>query len=273
MLNALALRLATVQALRGRTYAGAAVLDSEQSAIDELATDRPTPVIIVYTDRSNATPGKVDLFATEGDGRVESGWTELLIEIVVTQRMKIITIDEETGLEVEDETAIQPFNDPSLAATLNLIERQVKRVLMDPRPSAPWSELWRRFVNVLSENESDLGMSQRDGVRFAGRQIKLRCQLHRDPMPGVAPGPNWARFLELAADVEALAPLVPVIEAELAGDDLEDWQIEQMLGGLSLLSARALHVTPGTEGAEATSPTMTVTAGPTTAKPPAYETP
>lgn len=268
MLNALALRLATVQALRGRTYAGDAVLDSEQSAIDELATDRPTPVIIVYTDRSNATPGKVDLFATEGDGRVESGWTELLIEIVVTQRMQIL--DDEGQ---PHETAVQPFTDASLAATLNIIERQVKRVLMDPRPTAPWSGIWRRFVNVLSENEADLGMSQRDGVRFAGRQIKLRCQLHRDPMPGVAPGPNWVDFLALAAAVPGLAPLVPVIEAELAGDDLEPWQIEQMLGGLSLYTARALQVTPGTVEAEATSPTMTVTAAPTTTKPPVHETP
>lgn len=127
MLNRLALRLATVRALRGHTLVGTHVYDSEIAPIDEIAAERPRPFIVVYTDDASFRHGDRDLFATVGDNRVESGFQKLVIEIGVTQRMQIL---DDEGDRRDD--AVQPQTDPALEFNIDLIERQVLAALMNP---------------------------------------------------------------------------------------------------------------------------------------------
>ncbi|MGE8942698.1 hypothetical protein ACO2I3_12355 [Leptospira interrogans] len=238
MLNRLALRLATVRALRGRTLAGNRVADSEVAAIDDVAAEAAAPVVIVYTDGGSFTATGRDLYTTKGDGRVESGYQRLVIEIAVTQRMRV-----QGG---EDEAHVQPETDAAMEFTLDIIERQITTTLMSS--IEPWAEMWRRFVMDIGPRESDRGTSMREGVRFAGRQITLSVSLPKEPPHGVSPGPLWTDFMSLAATDDSLAPVVPVLEAALAGTDLADWRVLAGAYGLTEAEARALGIGPADGG-------------------------
>jgi len=256
VLNRLALRLATVRALRGRTLAGERVHDSEHGAIDEVAAERPLPFIVVYTDDGQYNHSDRNLWSTSGSKRVGSGYQKLVIEIAMTQRMQVT---DENGEPVAG--AVQPETDAALEFNIDVIERQVVAALMDPQ--SPWAEMWREIVDHVGDRQSQRGVSLRDGVRFAGRQITLDVQLMKEPVPGASPGPLWTRFLALAGADPTLAPVVPVLEALLAGSTLPDWQLGRSAYGLTLDEARALQVAPP-PGAEATAP---VFAGELGAKP------
>lgn len=246
MLNRLALRLATVRALRGRTLADERVYDSEHGAIDEVAVERPLPFIVVYTDDAQLHHGDRDLWSTSGNKRVGSGYQKLVIEIAMTQRMRVTG---ENGEPVAG--AVQPETDAAMEFNLDVVERQIIAALMDPQ--SPWAEMWREIVDHVGDRQSQRGVSLRDGVRFAGRQITLDVQLMKDPVPGAPLGPIWTRFLALASDDPTLAPVVPALEALLVGRELSDWQIGRSAYGLTLDETRALLVAPPA-GAETTSP-------------------
>lgn len=236
MLNRLALRIATVRALRGRTLAGSRVLDSEIAPIDDIAAEHPTPVIVVYTDDGHFRGAGRDLFGTSGDTRVDVGFQHLVIDIAMTQRMTLT--DEATGQQIED--AVPPVTDAALEFNLDIIERQVVVALMDTAPAAKWAEMWRQLVLDIGDRESRRGASMRDGVRFAGRQIRLSCKIPKDPPAGVAIGPLWANFLSLAAEEADLAPILPLLNQAIAGAELTPDEALQSAYGLTRAEADAL---------------------------------
>lgn len=240
MLNRLALRLATVRALRGRTLAGHNVFDSMQAAIDDVAVEHPTPVMLVYTDDGQWAIFDRNLYSTSGNGRVGSGEQRLIIEMAVTQRMVVPQYDPETGQPMfsEDgqllvnEQAVPLVTDANLEATLDILERQVLVALMDGE-SHPWTDMWKQFAVSIAERTSDRGASARDGVRFAGRQLTLSINLAAEPIPGPRlPGSTWHNFMILAATDASLRPLLPTIEAALAGTPPVDAaaELRQILG-------------------------------------------
>lgn len=251
MLTRLALRLATVRALRGKTLAGSNVLDSEIGPVEDIAKDKPRPVIIVYTDDGKFSGAGRDLFSPAGDNRVDVGFQHLIIEILVTQRMKML---DDEGQEIEG--ALPPVLDAALAFNIDLIERQVYAALMDASPAANWAEMWRRLSLDIGDRDSQLGMSKRDGVRFAGRQIKLSVKLLREPRPGDPISPVFARFIALAQAEPDLAPLVPLIQSALAGPALTDWEAVSGRYGFTRDEARALQIAPPL-AAETTNPGFT----------------
>lgn len=244
MLNRLALRLATVRALRGRTLAGPNVLDSSSAAIDDIAAEHPTPVIVVYTDDGQWNVAGRDLYATSGDTRVDMGYQKLLIEIALTQRM--LLVDPATGepqLDADGNplfAAMSLATDPALELTLDLIERQVIDALMCGADDAAWPEMWRRLVTGVGDKHSVRGASARDGVRFAGRQIAISCALPKEPPPAVPIGPLWTDFLALAETEPDLAPVLPAIRAQLEGRPLDANGLLIQTLGLNRLEADAL---------------------------------
>lgn len=238
MLNRLALRLATVRALRGRTNAGDAVVDSDMGAIDEFASDKPKPVIVVYTDDASFAIGDRDLQSGPGSSRYDSGFQKLVIEIAMTQRM---TLTDEDGEQIE--TAVPPVTDAALELNLDIIEAQVIRALMWPAADAPWSELWRRLAKRVGDRDTQRGASKRDGVRFAGRQITLNIELAKEPLPGQPLPKLWTDWLALAATDTSLASVLPAIEAMLAvGENLPADRALQGAYGLTRDEAKALGV-------------------------------
>lgn len=248
MLNRLALRLATVRALRGRTLAGSNVLDSDIGPIDELASEQPTPFIVVYTDDGAFHHGDRNLWQLAGDNRVESGTQQLVIEIAITQRMKLVDDDGEPY-----EGAVPLETNPGLAFNVDLMERQIYAALMDPAPAAVWAAVWRHFVLAIDDHRTVLGTSKRDGVRFAGRQITLAVKLPDETRPGDSiEGPRWSAFFAAAETDEDLTVAAAAIRAALEGVDVAPDLVLAGAYGLTNAEARALAVQPpaGVDSAE-----------------------
>lgn len=245
-----ALRLSVVRALRGCTWAGDAVRDSEIGPLEDWAADQPRPTIIVYTDDSKfGGDAQSGLFA--------GGVQTLLIEVVMTQKMKV-------RLEEAGEDAWQwdvPQTDAAMEITLGAIERQIKTALSDPGNA--WAELFRDLALDVGECVSNRGSSMRDGVRFAGRQMIIPVTLPSDPAPGRAPGPLWQRFLTLVDADEDLAQVAPLLRSliEWAPGVLPDWQTLASGYGMSAGVARAIGIAPPV-AVDDEDPTIAVTAQP-----------
>jgi hypothetical protein len=204
-LSRLALRIATVKALRGKTFAGAMVRDSEIGPIDETAESAEVPFIIVYTDESeidaDGAGEETSLF-----GRCTS--IDLTIEMAVTSRMK------------PGGKWMVPVTDAGLEITIDAIERQMRLALADP--DNPWAEIWCTLVREVKAQKSSRGASSVKGVRFAGRQVVLTVDVMPEPNPGVPLRGLWLKFLELIqADPELQGHKDLIVS--LATGDATDW--------------------------------------------------
>lgn len=219
------LRTATVKALRGRTFAGDMVRDSEIGPIDDASKDKELPFVVVYTDDVEGDGAGTDLAESNGKHC-------LVIEMGVTTRMK------PNGL-----WAI-PTTDAGMELTIDAIERQIRLAL--GHPANAWGELWRDLVLSIDGRKSQRGAAAKDGVRFAGRQLVLDVALPREPHPGKPLGPIWQRFMTLAAADTDLAGLVPMLTQLATGgaEDWPEWDVMRAAYGLSAARAAALHLTP-----------------------------
>ena len=235
-LSRFALRTATVKALRGRTFAGAMVRDSEIGPIDEMAAESRIPFVVVYTDDVQVAGRGTDLLSSDGK-------CALVLEIGVTTRMAA-----DGDWEI-------PTTDAGMELTIDAIERQARATLASPAPDNPWAELWRDLVQAVHEVKSQRGAAAKDGVRFAGRQIVVDVELLREPHPGRPLGPVWQRFLALAAADSDLAGLVPMLTTLATGGAVNwpEWRRVEAAFGLSRARSRAMLLTPPA-AAEATSP-------------------
>lgn len=240
-LSRFVLRTATVKALRGRTFAGDMVRDSEIGPIDDAAKDKEVPFVVVYTDDVEGDGAGTDL--CENNGR-----HCLVIEIGVTTRMK-----------AKGAWAI-PTTDAGMELTIDAIERQIRLALANPANA--WAELWRDLVQSIDGRKSQRGAAAKDGVRFAGRQFVLDVSLPREPHPGQPLGPIWKRFMALAAADADLAGLVPMLTQLATGgaENWPEWQRVRAAYGLSAERTCALQLAPPAP-AEATSPVFVDPAG------------
>lgn len=254
------LRLATIRALRGRTWAQHRVRDSEQGPVEDRAEPvdpndphARLPVIAVYTDDG--------AFGVPGAGGnrdiLGGGWVNLVIEIVVTQRMSFV--DPQTGQLVRDpETGDvvvgwdAPETDAAMELTIGMIERQVRLALADP--GSAWAELWRMLAVSVNEVSTQRGASMRDGVRFAGRQIIMPVTLPRDPVPGTTLGRLWETALALIDAEPDLEPVRAVLRALVEGSWLTaPDDLACLRGGFAMTrdeAAAMLHEDVGPAGAE-----------------------
>lgn len=226
-LSRLALRIATIQALRGRTFAGNMVRDSEIGPIDESVDGADVPFIVVYTDESD-----VDTDAPNEETSLFGLCTNvnLTIEMAVTSRMK-------AGWGI-------PQTDAGFEMTIDAIERQIRTALSDP--DNVWAEFWRRLVREKKTDKSSRGASDRKGVRFAGRQIILTVDVTPEPNPGGPLSGLWLDFLNLLdSDVELKTQ--KDLFVSLATGGTTDWSEFKRLRaayGLSQATAGALRLGP-----------------------------
>ncbi len=257
-----ALRLCTVRALRGATLVGQRVHDSEQGPVEDYVKDKSEPVVVVYTDDcTTATTEQRQLF--------NGGKQDLVIEILVTTRMKVKlpATDDEPEQEADVLTPIE--TDAAMEFTIGVISRQIAVALTDP--TSPWAEMWREFAATITNRQDRRGSSMRDGVRFAGRQIVLTVDLLRDPVPGagIAATSTWARFLALVDNTPDLALIAPALHALIEGGDVDlpEWQLLRGGYGMTLAEAQALQLAPPAP-AQATSPPFAEVTADTHAVPP-----
>ncbi|NKW10285.1 hypothetical protein HGG76_15215 [Ochrobactrum tritici] len=139
-LVALVIRIATVRALRGRTFAEELVFDSKINPVNLVAKDEQRNVIVVTTDDDN-----VDI---TGDLRAGDHKLELVIETAVTQKASVNVADGETT-----EVVTIPATDAGLETTVGIIGYQIAKALSaDGGFGATFGELSsRRFIRFQAD--------------------------------------------------------------------------------------------------------------------------
>lgn len=210
----LALRLCAVRALRGATYCGAKVFDSEILPIESVVERESTPFISVYTDssKSESVDGKDMLGAQR--------LVDLTLEVAVTS----------VGTEDDDTPALLQRTDAAIEAQLNFISRQIHRALF--AANGGWGDLFKRFFRGVHRVETYRG-AMAEGQRFAARKICFTLNALAEPPYGAPVGP-WATLLEMMRADAGLTALADLFENEITSTALEEWQLGVADLGLTL---------------------------------------
>ncbi|BAP94467.1 hypothetical protein [Aurantimonas phage AmM-1] len=247
-----ALRIAAVEAVRGRTSVGDNVLDSQIAALDQAAdgslrTDQETPFVAVYLYDGKA----------QADGRslVENGAIELAFEIGIAASMTVT--DQETG--ESHVVAGMPATDRAFEMYLDLVGRQIRDALTDEANA--WGQILLGLImgidviNVVATRSGD------EGQRVAGHQIVLQARSIDDPVRGEPVDPELP-FGQFLAALEASADPVYLKQAELMRAVLEapagaDWQTLQRRLGMTNAQLLALGRGPIAQDLERATPPLT----------------
>lgn len=247
MLARLAIRIATIEALKGWTLVEDNVLDSQISALDfaaddSLRTDQDKPFIAVYTDDSKIETG-IDLRALH-----KSGLTDLVIETGIASTMT--ETDPESGESKIIGLGI-PATDRAMEFFLDCVGRQVTSALSDP--NSEWAEIWRSLSNSVIKIERKR-TSDSSGTRIAAHQLAITLDLLPDPVFGqaVASTSTWAK---LFAKMEVSNhPYLATMQALVGSPDgVLASEAQRRRFGLTLDEARAL-LDIAVQSAEATEP-------------------
>lgn len=194
----IALRIAAIEAIRGRTVFGTNVLDSEIGTLQvdadgNLRTDEDAPFISVYTDA--ATTRDIDIHLRSF---AVNGATEILFEAGVTAAMTKTDPDTDESILVGLGV---PATDRSFEFSLDMVARQIGDILVDE--ANEWAEIFRGFIqNFIRIDQARTGGTS-DGVRLAGRQLKLTALLINDPVAGepIKPTSAFGHFFAKAEEL------------------------------------------------------------------------
>lgn len=220
-LTALAVRLATIRALKDRTFAEDRIFDSKINPINLVAKGEPRPVIVVTTDDDN-----VDI---EGrDLRAGNHKLELVIEVAVTQKIEVAV-----GKGATTEVISIPASDAGLEATVGLVGWQIAKALS--ADGGEWGDLWRTLVVKVHSVSSRRGADEEKGVRYAARQYIYSIDHINEPTPGETPAPGsaWGRVLAAMKADPDFAGMAKLIEAEITSGDYLPWELARGQLGLA----------------------------------------
>lgn len=255
----IALRIAGVQALKGRTDVGDNVLDSQLGVLDisadgMLRTDQKKPFLALYTDASRAGIGEGAPESSRLDVRAltTNGAVDIILEAGITAAM--VETDPDT-----DETVLVglgiPVTDANLEAQLDIIVRQAGDALSDP--DNEWADIFRGLTYRYLRIERARAASA-EGQRVAAHQVRITAELIDDPVIGepLDADSSLARLLAKAAALDAspdVAALVAKIMAMTGGAD-PDWKSLQRRHGLTQAELLALGRGPLAQDEERETP-------------------
>jgi hypothetical protein len=240
-LVALALRLATVRALRGATLAADRVYDSKIDPIDHDAVNEANPIIIVATDDDDREVEGRDLLGARRK-------LDLVIELAVAAKTEV-----QTG-EATQRSVVVLDADAGFEIVLNLMGRQVDRALL--AGASPWSDLWRSVTAKVVKYESRRGAGVvKEGQRFAAHQLILQVDTIAEPSFGpVAPGSVWDRILTAMRTDASLMQIADLLQMEITTPTLADWRKAAADLGLRDVGAMSIGLGPAIENPPLTEP-------------------
>ncbi|MGQ2906738.1 MAG: hypothetical protein ACT6QU_02175 [Aliihoeflea sp.] len=250
MLGRTALRVAAIEALKGRTLVENEVRDSEFGAIDitsdgALRTDKDRPFISVYVEDAKETD------RLESRALYRSGETQFILEIGIASPMV------ETN-DAGESTVIGvglPPTDAAFEFYLDMVGRQAVDALTDPTNA--WAEIWRSLSSGVRKIERKRTADATTGTRIAAHQIVVTLDLLPDPVAGepMAPTSAWARlFAAMDAGGHPYAALMRSAVERPKGGHAD--QLRRRTG-MTLDELRAL-LDIAVEPAEATEPDIEV---------------
>ncbi len=233
----IALRIAAVEALKGRTLVGNNVLDTPNGALDiqadgSLRTEEDKPFVSVYTDQ-----GKAEGIA--GRSLTENGLCDIIFEMGISSAM--LEINEET-----EETVLVGINIPGSDRNrefyLDIVERQIGDALNDP--SNVWADIYRGLHHRVVKVEYAGARNTEDGQRLAGHQKRLSVELGDEPEKGVPLDERSAfmRFLNaLDASGDRSYQAQAAMMRGLIGGASEEWDAVQRRNGMTVAELAALQ--------------------------------
>lgn len=233
-LVSLALRLATIEAVRGQTFAGDNVLDSPLDPFDLAFGGEGVkrPLIAVYTSEDVGRPDGRDLLCP--DRRVD-----LVLQIFLPPTTAVPSTDGATGLRMGEEGA---------DAALDLVCRAVVRCLV--ADGSVWADIWQGLVNKVHEVAARPYIVEAENhVRVAAREFSISVDTIGDPLfEPVGDGTPWDRLVSAlrGSPDPNLSRIAGVVEAAISGDfsALTDWDAARQTLGISLDTAEALGIAP-----------------------------
>ena len=191
MITRLALRIAAVEALKGRTNVLNNVLDSHIGAVEvgpdgAIKTDQDGPFISVYFEGSKVE----DMRPIRGFHH--HGNLDIVFEVGITAAMT------ETDPETDVTTLIGygiPATDAALEFHLDVTGRQIVNALSDPKNE--WAEIFRSLMHGIVKIERRRAADAETGGRMAAHQHTFTVQALPDPPFGeaIAPASAWAKLL------------------------------------------------------------------------------
>ncbi|MCM2396191.1 hypothetical protein NBH19_08880 [Rhizobium sp. S95] len=236
----IALRIAAVEALKGRTLVGDHVLDTPNGALDiqadgRLRTEEEKPFVSVFTDL-----GRAD--GITGRSLIENGDCDIVFEIGVSSAM--LHRDDETGASHMVGINI-PASDGNREFFLDIVQRQICDALTDPDNS--WAEIYRSLHHGILKIEFAGARTSEDSQRLAGHQMKLTVSLINDPLRGdeLEQGTPFAEFLTAldASENASYLKQAAQIRGMLSGVD-PDWKYIRRRHGMTAAEAETLGHAP-----------------------------
>lgn len=229
-LAAMAMRLSARRLLDGATFAGGRVHDSAIAPIDHMVSaGNDEPFIIISTEDEEAT-GISARDVTGGDRSVD-----LVIEIAIAHAVSA-QVDGAGGLGSE---IVVPATDAGFEVSLSLIGRQVMQALFEQKDS-PWDPIFKRFCLGVQKITNRRGVGNKDGARFAARQIILTVDCLQEPHFGHEPtaGEPWGDLLAQVESDSELAALSPLIRQSVTGKpEISAWDRDRSDQNLSDVAA------------------------------------
>ena len=239
------LRLLTVKALKGRTWAGGRVYDSPAQAADLKIEEERAPFIGVYTDDADADTQDDSLH--NPDARVY-----LTIECAVADQIVVAPAGPDANAHAPPggpHTTTLAQTDSGLELSIGFLSQQALQALL--AVDSPWSELWRLFTvagrpRVEVRRGGPGQLQQQSAIRFASRIMRMQLSVLADPVYGEPiPKGFWRDFFDLAHDDPDLGAIAALIEAHFqTTPGLPSWRIEQKRGSYTLQGLTALGIAP-----------------------------
>lgn len=232
----IALRIAAVEAIKGRTLVEDRVLDSPNGALDvqadgRLRTAEEKPFVSIFTDQGKAE-------GVTGRSLIENGLCELVIEMGVSGAM--VDLNPDTGETTLVGISV-PATDSSIEFKLDIIQRQVFDALTDP--DNEWAEIYRGLHYGVEKIDYVGARNNDDGQKLAGRQVRITVAMADDPVQGEALESDTP-FLKFLTKLEAsddpdYQQYAAVMQAVLEGSD-EPWKSLQRRHGMTASELHAL---------------------------------
>lgn len=235
MITRLALRIAAVEALKGRTNVKSNVLDSHIGAVEvgpdgSIKTDQSGPFISVYVEGSKIEdPRPIRGFHHHGN-------LDIVFEVGITAAMT------ETDPETDETTLIGygiPATDAALEFHLDMTGRQIINAMSDP--TNEWAEIFRSLMSGIVKIERRRAADAETAVRMAAHQHTFTVMALPDPPYGepIAETSAWAKLLAKMQAVDH--PYLPEILTLLTPvDPILAHEAKRRRFGLTLDEARAL---------------------------------
>lgn len=237
-LAATAIRLSARKALDGATFAEGRVYDSSVAPIDEIASGESAAFIIVTTEDEEAVTSGRDI--TNGNRTID-----LVLEVAIAQP---ITADADADGDGSTETEVViPATDAGLELSLGLIVRQMQRAIFEG--GSLWTEIFRLFAVSVVKISNRRGVGNKDGARFAARQLIFTIETLSEPPFGHVPDSSepWGKLLD-AMEADASFGGVPLlIRQSITGTpEIADWDRGRTDQGLTVDAAHKIHITAPT---------------------------